>query len=83
MAAPAQITSPSAAPRATSQTAAAAQVLFALAALAALMSSIDYTIVAVAIPQFVVSFDASLALVSWTLTVYQLVQLIMLPLPAN
>lgn len=80
MAAPAQITSPSAAPRATSQTAAAAQVLFALAALAALMSSIDYTIVAVAIPQFVVSFDASLALVSWTLTVYQLVQLIMLPL---
>jgi EmrB/QacA subfamily drug resistance transporter len=54
--------------------------IFALAALAALMSSIDYTIVAVAIPQLVVSFDTSLAVVSWTLTAYQLVQLIMLPL---
>jgi EmrB/QacA subfamily drug resistance transporter len=82
MASPAQISSSSrslaAAP--TSRTAALGHAIFALAALAALMSSIDYTIVAVAIPQLVVSFDTSLALVSWTLTAYQLVQLIMLPL---
>ncbi|MBV9579517.1 MAG: MFS transporter [Chloroflexi bacterium] len=80
--APVSTASPSAvaAPLARSQTAAFGHLLFALAALAALMSSIDYTIVAVAIPQLVVSFDTSLALVSWTLTSYQLVQLIMLPL---
>ena len=87
MASPAQITTQTSgvvsapiAPSAPTQTAAFGHLLFVLAALAALMSSIDYTIVAVAIPQLVVSFDASLALVSWTLTSYQLVQLIMLPL---
>ncbi len=84
MASPAQITTETpgvvTAPIAPSQTAAFGHLLFVLAALAALMSSIDYTIVAVAIPQLVVSFDTSLAVVSWTLTSYQLVQLIMLPL---
>ena len=84
MASPAQVTTKTAGvaapPLATSQTTAFGHLLFALAALAALMSSIDYTIVAVAIPQLVVSFDTSLALVAWTLTAYQLVQLIMLPL---
>ncbi len=84
MASPAQITTKASgvatAPLVPTQTAAFGHLIFVLAALAALMSSIDYTIVAVAIPQLVVSFDASLALVSWTLTSYQLVQLIMLPL---
>jgi EmrB/QacA subfamily drug resistance transporter len=54
-------------------------VFFVLAAAAALMSSIDYSIVAVAIPDLTSAFDASLALVAWTLSSYQLVQLIMLP----
>ena len=60
-------------PLVPTQTAAFGHLTFALATLAALMSSIDYTIVADASPQLVVSFDASLALVSWTLTSYQLV----------
>ena len=55
-------------------------VFFALAALAVLMASIDATIVAVAIPQLTAALNAPLTWVSWTLTGYQLVQVIMLPL---
>lgn len=57
-----------------------AHVLFVLAALAVLMSSIDNTIVAVALPQLTSALDAPLSWVSWTLTGYQLVQVVMFPL---
>ncbi len=53
---------------------------FFLAALAVLMASIDGTITVVALPQLTESLDTSLALVGWTLTSYQLVQIIMYPL---
>jgi MFS family permease len=53
---------------------------FLLSAAAVLMSSIDNTIVAVAIPELERSFGAPLSWISWTLTVYQLVQVVMLPL---
>jgi EmrB/QacA subfamily drug resistance transporter len=55
-------------------------VFFTLAALAVLMSSIDNTIVAVAVPQLTTALDAPLVWVGWTLTAYQLVQVVMLPL---
>jgi EmrB/QacA subfamily drug resistance transporter len=55
-------------------------VFFILAALAVLMSSIDNTIVAVAVPQLTTALDAPLVWVGWTLTAYQLVQVVMLPL---
>ena len=44
------------------------------------MGSIDNTIVAVAIPELKNALDAPLPWISWTLTSYQLVQVIMLPL---
>ncbi len=53
---------------------------FVLAALAVLMASIDGTITVVALPQLTESLNASLALVGWTLTSYQLVQIVMYPL---
>lgn len=52
---------------------------FVLAALGVLMASIDSTIVAVALPQLEIGLKAPLAWVGWTLTAYQLVQVIMLP----
>jgi EmrB/QacA subfamily drug resistance transporter len=58
----------------------ARHIFFVLAVLAALMSSIDSTIVAVALPQLTTSLDAPLLWTGWTLTAYQLVQVIMLPL---
>ena len=53
---------------------------FFLAALAVLMGSIDGTIVAVALPQLSESLDTSLSWIGWTLTSYQLVQMVMYPL---
>src|SRR5215467_5172323 len=53
---------------------------FGLAALAVLMASIDGTITVVALPQLTDSLNASLSWVGWTLTSYQLVQIIMYPL---
>src|SRR5947209_18295121 len=53
---------------------------FVLAALAVLMGSIDGTIVVVALPQLKESLNTSLSWVGWTLTSYQLVQIIMYPL---
>src|SRR5262245_59210273 len=53
---------------------------FVLGAAAVLMASIDSTIVAVAIPQLTTALSSPLAWVAWTLTAYQLVQVIMLPL---
>ena len=53
---------------------------FLLAALAVLMASIDGTITVVALPQLTESLGTSLALVGWTLTSYQLVQIVMYPL---
>ena len=53
---------------------------FALAALAVLMASIDGTITVVALPQLTDSLHASLSWVGWTLTSYQLVQIVMYPL---
>jgi EmrB/QacA subfamily drug resistance transporter len=53
---------------------------FALAAMAVLMSSIDGTITVVALPQLTDSLHASLSWVGWTLTSYQLVQIVMYPL---
>jgi MFS family permease len=55
-------------------------VFFGLAAVAVLMGSIDLTIVAVALPQLTDALHAPLTWVSWTLTAYQIVQVIMLPL---
>jgi len=49
-------------------------VFFTLSSLAVLMSAIDSTIVAVAIPQLTSSFGAPLTWVGWTLTAYQLVR---------
>ena len=43
------------------------------------MNSIDSTIVAVAVPQLTSALDAPLILVAWTITAYQLTQIIMLP----
>ncbi len=54
--------------------------MFILAALSVLMSSIDNTIVAVALPDIQRSLDAPLSWTSWTLSSYQLVQVIMFPL---
>ena len=51
-------------------------VFFALASLAVLMGSIDSTIVAVALPQLTDAFQAPLTWVIWTITGYQLVQLV-------
>ena len=53
---------------------------FLLSALAVLMAAIDSTIVAVAIPQLTDALNAPLTWVAWTLTAYQLVQVVMLPL---
>jgi EmrB/QacA subfamily drug resistance transporter len=55
-------------------------VIFGLVALALLMSSIDSTIVAVGLPAMRESFGTSILLIGWTLTAYQLGQLIVLPL---
>ena len=54
-------------------------VFFGLAALGILMSAIDGTIVAVALPTFMRDLDASLTWAGWTLTAYALTQTIMLP----
>src|SRR5438445_1981316 len=53
---------------------------FVLAALAVLMGSIDGTIMVVALPQLTESLHTSLSWVGWTLTSYQLVQIVMFPL---
>jgi EmrB/QacA subfamily drug resistance transporter len=55
-------------------------VFFLLAVSAVLMSSIDSTIVAVALPQLTSALDAPLVWVAWTITAYQLTQIIVLPL---
>ena len=55
-------------------------IFFVLAVSAVLMNSIDSTIVAVAVPQLTGALDAPLILVAWTITAYQLTQIIMLPL---
>src|SRR4051795_285442 len=54
-------------------------IFFGLAALGVLMASIDSTIVAVGLPQLEKGLQAPLAWVGWTLTAYQLVQVVMLP----
>ena len=53
---------------------------FALAALGVLMASIDSTIVAVGLPNLERAFNAPLHWVGWTLTIYSLVQIILLPI---
>lgn len=55
-------------------------VFFVLAVTAVLMNSIDTTIVAVAVPQLTIALDAPLVWVAWTITAYQLTQIIMLPI---
>ena len=47
--------------------------------MAALMGAIDTTIMAVALPQLRVSLDSSVVLLAWTLTIYQIVQMVMYP----
>lgn len=54
--------------------------IFGLVALALLMSSIDSTIVAVGLPAIRDSLGASILLAGWTITAYQLGQLIVMPL---
>src|SRR5262249_49812481 len=54
-------------------------IFFVCASLTALMASIDATIVAVALPQLQRELNASLAWIGWTLTVYQLVQVLSMP----
>ena len=53
---------------------------FGLAALSILMSSIDGTIVAVALPTLIEDLHASLVWAGWTLTAYALTQTVMMPL---
>src|SRR5947208_6842498 len=55
-------------------------VFFGLAALSILMSSIDGTIVAVALPTLIKDLNASLVWAGWTLTAYALTQTVMMPL---
>jgi EmrB/QacA subfamily drug resistance transporter len=55
-------------------------IFFVLAVSAVLMNSIDSTIVAVAVPQLTSALDAPLIWVAWTITAYQLTQIIMLPI---
>ena len=55
-------------------------VFFILAVAAVLMNSIDTTIVAVAVPQLTTALDAPLIWVAWTITAYQMTQIIMLPI---
>src|SRR5438067_10259344 len=55
-------------------------IFFGLAALSLLMSSIDGTIVAVALPTFIEDLHANLVWAGWTLTAYALTQTVMLPL---
>lgn len=55
-------------------------IFFALAALGLLMASIDSTIVAVAIPTLTDSLDTNLNWVGWTITGYQLTQVVVMPL---
>ncbi len=55
-------------------------IFFGLAALGLLMASIDSTIVAVAIPALTSSLDTSLNWVGWTITGYQLTQVVVMPL---
>src|SRR6185503_14958061 len=64
----------------TARAAPTRHIFFLLAASALLMASIDSTIVAVAIPQLTTALSSPLAWVAWTLTAYQLVQVVMLPL---
>ncbi len=54
--------------------------IFAIVAAGLLMASIDGTIVAVALPAMLRELDVGLALLSWTITSYQLTQTISLPL---
>src|SRR5262245_59572068 len=54
-------------------------VLFSVAGLAVLMAAVDGTIVVVALPQLMAGLDAPLTWVGWTLTAYQLVQVIVGP----
>ncbi len=55
-------------------------VIFAVVALALLMSSIDATIVAVGLPTMLTDLRTNLALLGWVLTGYQLTQTIVMPL---
>src|SRR3712207_126271 len=55
-------------------------IFFGLAALSLLMSSIDGTIVAVALPTLIQDLDASLRWGGWALTAYALTQTIMMPM---
>lgn len=55
-------------------------VIFGLVALALLMSSIDSTIVAVALPAMRADLHTSIALAGWTITAYQLGTLLVMPL---
>lgn len=55
-------------------------IVFLLGGLAVLMGSIDSTIMVVALPQLTESLHTSLSWVGWTLTAYQLVQMVMYPL---
>ncbi len=57
-----------------------AYAIFAVTALALLMSSLDTTIVAVAVPTLLVDLKTNLALIGWTLTGYQLTSTIIMPL---
>jgi len=54
--------------------------VFAIVALALLMSGIDFTIVAVSLPTFLTDLRANLALVGWTITGYQFSQSIIMPI---
>ncbi len=55
-------------------------IAFLLGAMAVLMASIDGTITVVALPQLTDSLQTSLSWVGWTITTYQLVQIVMYPL---
>ena len=55
-------------------------VIFGLVSLALLMSSIDSTIVAVGLPAMRVGLHTDVVLIGWTVTSYQLGQLLVMPL---
>ncbi len=55
-------------------------VIFVLAGLALLMSSIDATVVAVAFPRFIRDFHATILWAAWTISVYYIAMTVSMPL---
>ncbi len=57
--------------------------IFALASLGLLMSSIDATVVAVALPNFIKDFGATILWAAWTVSIYYIAVTVSMPLMGN